>query len=252
MYRQGTPGRVVISTAPSGAEAGAGAPAIAGAGPDREGGLRCWRLFKPCRHEQEDGLYAMLPPDYFPVSPSSKPLLVKVPAAGASPERDEAAVHFECIPAPRRPLQFFRQLYDGTFVRLPHNFPDECYEDETPPADRFYLNVDVDPQSLPTGDMSQYFTRLPDAFQRELRARVPGPTRVPLPHQRYVLRLGSERVAGGRYTEDCFEPIDTRLLRLERRPAAAPGPRRRSAGGGGGPIRARVREPAAAALGLAR
>ncbi|AIQ80645.1 virion protein [Bovine herpesvirus type 1.2 strain K22] len=217
MYRQGTPNRVVISTVPLSREATA--TATAGTGPGCEGGLGGWRLFKACRHEQEDGLYAMLPPDYFPVVPSSKPLLVKVPAPGASPDRTGGAVHFECVPAPRRPLQFFRQLYDGTFVKLPHNFPDECYEDEAPLADRFYLNADVDPQSLPVGNMCQYFTRLPDAFQRELRAKVPGPARTPLPHRRYVLRLGSERVAGERYTEDCFELIDTRMLRLERAPS---------------------------------
>ncbi|AVT50784.1 virion protein V67 [Cervid alphaherpesvirus 2] len=247
MYRQAAPpSRVVISTAP--APGAAAAAALAAPGPCAgaaaalaAGGPAGWRLFRPCRHEREDGLYAMLPADYFPVHPSSKPLLVRAPAPAAALERPGDAVHFECVPAPRKPLQFYRQLYDGTFVKLPHNFPDECYEDEAPPADRFYLNVDVDPQSLPPEDMDRYFTRLPDAFQRELRERVPGPTAVPLPHHRYVLRLGGERLAGGRYTEDCFELIDTRLLRLERRPgesnltAAA---ERRAAGG---PIRPRLR-----------
>nr|WHT50107.1 hypothetical protein Beed-S103_00064 [Bovine alphaherpesvirus 5]WHT50193.1 hypothetical protein HeiferVagina-S102_00075 [Bovine alphaherpesvirus 1]WHT50280.1 hypothetical protein Milk-S104_00076 [Bovine alphaherpesvirus 1]WHT50371.1 hypothetical protein Docile-S101_00079 [Bovine alphaherpesvirus 1] len=241
MYRPSPPERVVISTAPPSRDAAVGASAAADAGPGRDGGPVGWRLFRACRNEHEDGLYAMLPPDYFPVLPSTKPLLVKVPAPGSSPDRAGGAVHFECVPAPRRPVQFFRQLYDGTFVRLPHNFPDECYEDEAPLADRFYLNADVDPQSLPAGNMSQYFTRLPDAFQRELRARVPAPARTPLPHRRYVLRLGLERVAGERFTEDCFEPIDTRLLRLERAPGEPPrrGPPPPLAGPG--PRRARVR-----------
>ncbi|QBM10905.1 16.1 kDa protein [Caprine alphaherpesvirus 1] len=226
MHRPELPSRVVIATAPAETDAGLGWPS--------------WRLFKACRNEHEDGLYAMLPPDYFPVYPSSKPLLVKVPTdepgAVAEAARD-GAVRFECVPAPRRPLQFFRQLYDGTFVRLPHGFPDECYEGEAPPADRFYLAADVDPLALAPEEMGRCFARLPEAFQRELRRRAPRPAALPLPHLRYVLRAGAERPVDGRLTEDCFERVDTRLLRLERRPAER-------GGGGGGPVRARSRASA--------
>ncbi|QPI70179.1 virion protein V67 [Equid herpesvirus 6] len=177
------------------------------------------RYFRRCREEMNEGFFARVPGEYFPVRPKHLPYRLN----------DDIRVEgemlsFSFLPPVDIERRFYRQLSDGTFVRLPFLYPEEYYEDEErPSAERYFLRADaeslrgLDPSTL----SDEVFAEVPPAVG-EVISNWGGPRPLPIPEERYVLKSGCEYELD--LTEDAFELVQTRFLRLSPPPPPPPPP----------------------------
>ncbi|AIL02985.1 virion protein V67 [Equid alphaherpesvirus 3] len=168
------------------------------------------KYFRRCREEMNEGFFACVPAQYFPVKPKYIPhrLYGEVKVEGET-------LGFSFLPPLDIERRFYKQLPDGTFVRLPFLYPEEYYEDEEiPSCERYFLRADaeglrgLDPSTL----SEDVFAAVPAAIN-EMISNWGGPRPLPLPHERYVLKKGCEYELD--LSEDAFELIETRFLKLD-------------------------------------
>lgn len=120
--------------------------------------------FRRCREEMNEGYFAKVPTGYFPVAPSEVPCRVPVEGVVAG-----EVLSYSALPLPKIEKRFYKQLNDGTFVRLPFLYPEVYYEGEEEPADeRYYIRADAadassaDPSTLP----EEAFAKVPPPSPR--------------------------------------------------------------------------------------
>ncbi|BAV93116.1 virion protein V67 [Equid alphaherpesvirus 4] len=166
--------------------------------------------FRRCREEMNEGYFAKVPEGYFPVGPSEMPGRVPVES-----KVDGEVLSFKALPPPKFEKRFYKQLDDGTFVRLPFLYPEEYYEGENQPSETlYYIRADtkdaysVDPSDL----LEEAFAEVPKWLEEEM-SNWTGPKKLPIPSRRYVLKHGWEFQSN--VTEDAFQEINTTFLRLD-------------------------------------
>ncbi|AII81241.1 virion protein V67 [Equid alphaherpesvirus 1] len=176
--------------------------------------------FRRCREEMNEGYFAKVPTGYFPVAPSEVPCRVPVEGVVAG-----EVLSYSALPLPKIEKRFYKQLNDGTFVRLPFLYPEVYYEGEEEPADeRYYIRADAadassaDPSTLP----EEAFAKVPPAIAEEI-TNWQGPKRIPIPSERYVMKLGFEYQL--HVTEDAFQEVNTSFMRLDLQSSPDPHPR---------------------------